>query len=634
MTETQAPFQIQLASAARVDLSSRKAVRNVLAKRQDWQNQAIDDVRAIGELAYGLTVPSSLIGRTTFFPAMLPDEIDAEPVRLDKNEVGEFIIKQFDRLGNQLSRTDLQFDLAFNILAVGEAYLVCFGERPAEARTDTPATPEHWEVRSITEVTRAGKTIKTWDQLRDQEVILDESKGDSFIRIWRPDPFQHDKAWSNVRAILTPSEELLWWDSAAQAAAKSRLALSGLVGFPDDLQVKPNTDEEKKMSGSELFVKRFIEACTTAIRNPNDAAASVPIAFTYPRNERNTSGVDKIEWERPQDELLEQRTDRSLQRMEQGINLPRGVISGLGEATHWGGGTIEESLFRDHVEPAVILICSALTRAFLLPILIEADIPDPEQYFIWYDASHLIVHRDRAANALRSVELGGISWRAARRELGYSETDKPTPEERAEILEWLQAVRGRAKEAPVENPTDAIETPESPTTPPQQNAPGKRTPEGERSGPMRGRGQDPVAAAVATLCDEQIRRALERAGNRLRNRAKKNPNYSAAINGLPPSQVAAVLGRQAVAILGADDLFDDAFTDLHSRILALLPVDFVSYDTIGPINSLTSSLRIICAESLFSPPSPGPIVPDSLIQEMISACTTESESLSISPVSA
>src|SRR5688572_28583128 len=107
MTDTSPQFQSFVASAVRVDLSSRKAVRSVLAKRQDWQNQAIDDVRVIGELAYGLTVPASLIGRTTFFPATLADEVDAEPIRVQKDEVGEFVISQFDRLGNQLSRTDL-----------------------------------------------------------------------------------------------------------------------------------------------------------------------------------------------------------------------------------------------------------------------------------------------------------------------------------------------------------------------------------------------------------------------------------------------------------------------------------------------------------------------------------------------
>lgn len=638
-------FKSIIASAINTDLTSRKAVKNVLAKRQDWQRQAIEDVRAIGELAYGITVPSSLISRTTLFAATLPNELDAEPQRIKEGEPNyKLITETIDRLGNQLARSDLQFDLAFNLLSVGECYLICFGERPGSEDGDIPATPEHWEIRSINEVSRKNKTVEVYDQLRDEKVILDHSKGDTFIRVWRPDPYNHDLAWSNVRAILTPAEELLWWDAAAQAAAKNRMTLAGLVGFPDDLEVRAAEGDDPRMTGSERFLTRWMETAMTAVRNPNDAAAAVPMAFSYPRNDSGKSGVDVISFDRPGDELLENRTEKSLIRMEQGINLPVGVISGLGQTTHWGGGQVEESVFRDHVEPTVILMCSALTRAFLLPILLEAGVKDADKYFIWYDASNLIIHRDRAANALRAIELGGIGWKAARRELGFSETDKPSPEEREEILEWLQGVRGRGpKEATVENPTEVTEVPDDPNAPPKENAPGKRSPQGkEQSGPMKGKGQDPVAASlrlvdelavaqIQLLCDEKCRRALERAGNRLRNRAKKNSAYTAAINRVSPMEVGATLGREAVTGLGMNDLFDDAFTDLNSRICSILPGDILALDTITPINELISELRVLCMEHLFKPPSPSErIVPIHLIEHTIADCTK----LSIDPVPA
>lgn len=633
------PRQFQ-AAAARVDLSSRKAVRTVLNYRRDWQKQAIEDINAVGELQYGLSVPAALASRVKIFGATEPEDVDASPERTDN----ALVSSTMDRLGSTVARSDLQYDMAFNLLGPGEMYLICIGERGD--------LPEYWCARGIYEVTEAQETIKVYDDRIQDHVILDQP-GDTFIRIWRPDPFDHKYATSHVRAILGVAEELLWWDAAAQAAAKNRLALAGLLGVPSNLEVRSQSQDEEQMSGSDRFINRFIETSMRAITTPNDAAAAVPILFTYPWNEKGVSGLEKIEFERPQDELLEARTDRSLKRIEQGINLPAGVISGVGNASHWGAGQIEMSVFRDHVEPLVLLMCSALTRAFLIPALKgEIKLADaardpaglfpksgdsPEKYFVWYDASNLIIHQDRAANGLRALELGAINYPALRRELGYSETDKPDDSERDEIIEWLQSVRGSNKQANVE--MDPNGTPKDPTKPPVKTGkPGEKAPRSDHVPVVRGKGQSPIAASLngstelvasqlQVMCDAHCRRALERAGSKLRSRAKKSPSYTAAINTVSPYRIASTLGPDVVNKLAPDDLFSDAFTELHSRFCALLPVEFLAIDTILPVQKLITELKLICSKSLYSPPGPGLMVPMVLLVDIL-------ESLSNQPLSA
>lgn len=615
------------AAAQRVDLGNRRAVKNILNYRQKWQEQAIDDTRAIGELQYGVSILAALASRIIIFAAHNPDQLDSRPVQLKgANDEEKFVMATVDRLGTSLARSDLQHDLAYNLLVTGEAYLICFGERGN--------IPERWEIRSIKEVDRSGDTVKTYDTLTEETIDLVPSR-DTFIRIWRPDPFEHKHAISHLRAVLGAAEELLWWDAAAQAIAKNRLALSGMIGVPQSFDVRATTEEEAKMSGSERFIAQFLRSVIQAIQNPTDASAAVPVLYSYADNEQKKSGLDVHEFDRPQDALLESRTDRAITRIENGINLPAGVISGLGHATHWGAGQIEESTFRDHVEPLVLLMVSALSRAFLFPILSDDQSPvkDPLNYFVWYDASALIIHQDKSANALRALELGGISWTALRRELGLPESDAPTDEERAKILEWLSSVRGGQKQGAVPNPTQVAPVPEDPSAPPAKTAPGKRASEKEHAGPMNGKGQAPVSASVTDihtvqlqmLCDERCRRALEIAGNRLRNRASKVPTYKAAVRNVPAMEVASTLGREAVIKLGINDLFDDAFLDLHSRIVQILPTDFMAFDTIRPINELVTELRTFCAEALFKPPTQRFLVPNSLIDDFF-------ENLSMPPM--
>lgn len=630
---SEAPTSSLIASAHRVDLSVDGAVKRVLNIRQKWQRQAIDDINAIGQLQYGVSIPAALSSRVNYFIATEADEVDSAPIRvLDKTGDAKVAIDTLARLGNTLTITDLIYNLAFNLLGPGECYLICIAARPSQSNAEgqliVPATPERWVVRSINDVEPFGSSLRTFDELTHLPVVLDQ-EGDTYIRIWNPDPFRSALATSHVRAVMSSAEELLWWQASASAAAKNRLVTAGMIGIPDNLDLPSDSATDSRLSGNQRFLNKVMDTMMASLKDPTGPAGAVPLLFSYPTNDQGKSGVEVIEYKREHDELLERRTERCLIDIEQGINLPVGVVSGLGSTTHWGGGMVEESVFRDHVEPLVILICSALTRAFLWPILALKGVPDPTKYFIWYDPSNLIVHRDKSANALRARELLIINETATRRELGYKETDKMERDEKDEFIEDLGAVRrGPSQQGIVGNPSETTSTPTDPNAPPSQNAPGDRTSEDTKTATTRGRGRKAIAASanghspliaqLQVLCDEKCRRALEVAGNRLRNRikGKRNSQWSSAISGIPSIQVAATLGREAVVTIGASDLFDGAFSDISSRLYVLTPDD-AELDIASSSQNLTAHLRAVCAEALFTPPDASLMVTAQAIEESL-----------------
>lgn len=326
------------AAATPVDLADSSIIQHVLRTRQKWQTQAFEAYDACGELKYGVNFLASLISRLTLFVA----EHDATDPEAEPTAVTDpAITEQFARLGTVVERSELQRELAIQLLVPGEGYLV--GIQPGKE----PWRPvsERWEMRSIDEVVESGDSVViVASPTDDQPIRLTREAGDTFIRIYRQHARYSDYADSHVRPILSTIEELLWVDSAFTAIAKNRLVTAGVFEVPQSMEAPATTPEESKMTGSQRLAKKLWEAALRAIQNPAAAEAAVPIFVTYPDNEARKSGMNHNEIKRPQDEALLARNDYLLRRIAQGLNLPVEIVFGLGQATHWGGGQVEECL--------------------------------------------------------------------------------------------------------------------------------------------------------------------------------------------------------------------------------------------------------------------------------------------------
>lgn len=599
------------ASGQNVNLNDATSINEVLKRRQRWQASALDAADACPEINYSVEWLSGICSRVTLYAAEMPEEKDAPPKRTDNSDA----IEVFEKLGTFDQRAELQRDIAQQLLITGEPYMI----------GQVEAGDEEWSVHSVEEVQPSGDTVRIIDAPFDDKYHDLDPRNSTWVRMWRRSPRYRSLATSHLKPLLETVEELLGWDAASRAAGRNRLTMAGLLGIPDNCEVPAEEDDPPDYTGSERFVARIFNAMITAIRNPASATAAVPIVFTYPANESGTSGVHYVDIERPQDDLLERRTERCLSRLARGMNVPPEVVEGLAQATHWGGGLVQDSAYREHGEPLVMLMVNALTVAYFRKRLVKRGVANPNKYLIWFDNSNLVSKPDMGQAADRGAELLMIGPAAWRRERGFNETDAPTPEEEKRMIEILTITRGKTpmQQEPV-NPTKPDE-PEDDTTVPKENRPGDRTPREQRAVTTRTKGQpllssangrlsvspaDALAIRLQTFGDMAIRRAIERAGAKLRSLANKNPTYKSTIKNTTNETVALTLGRETVTKLDRlDRLFDGSFDHVPAFFIDMAVKTWVElHDEAPPRDSIrkaaqqfTADLRNRAASLLFEP---------------------------------
>lgn len=576
------PFRRQvqtlIASGEEVNLSSDSAVKAVLKRREDWQRQSVDGFDACGLIQNGVGQLADLMSGLVVFAAKQPTDKDAKPTRDDDKVCNETV----ERLGTIDEIGQFLYDLAQLMFLIGESQVL--GIQPGP---DRPNDEEMWAVYSHLELEQAvfinsdGKaitTVKIPDFHEGKPLTLNPELGDTWIRLWRSHPIRKSKANSHMRALLGPVDELLWWTHAAEGVAKNRLNMSGLIGVPSNLELPEEAGEPANISGGQRFIRRLLKTFVKTIQNPGLSSSSVPSMFTYPWNESGKSGVEIIEMQRPQDELLIARTEYCEKAIAQGFPLPVESFFGVGNASQFGSREISESKFRENVEPFARFLLASLTQAWYRPILKAEGVKDYNKRMLWYDASNLIVHPDMPQAADKGYEYGLVSGSAWRRIRGVPERDAPSEEEQQKTLDWIRALRGKEQgDGPDQPADDTDNNPDEPTEP----APHQRHAPVEKNGaPVRGKGQPVLASTspngsslgrrlaeidadllsrVQVMADSAMRQEQIRAGNKLKNRASKNTRLKAVIKGVGSADIAATLGRETVITLNMSDLFSDSF---------------------------------------------------------------------------
>jgi hypothetical protein len=92
---------------------------------------------------------------------------------------------------------------------------------------------------------------------------------------------------------------------------------------------------------------------------------------------------------------------------------------------------IDESLYKAHIEPLMLLIADALTVVYLRPFLIANGFEESQvnRIVVWYDPSAIATRNDRAADADAGYDRMAVSANTWRRAHGFSDQDAPTPTE-------------------------------------------------------------------------------------------------------------------------------------------------------------------------------------------------------------
>ena len=448
------------AAAAQINLQDKGEAELLKARRNSastsWQSEAWEYYDAIGEVKYAFNLVASVVSRIRLYAAAIanPNEAPSPIENVEKVDprLAAAAQRALDRLSSAFGgQAGLLKDAALNLQVTGECYLVQIPERIGSG------LPESWDVRSVDELQVDQKGNYIINPRRDVggggSMMTNMTAGSkdliklpttAFVgRIWRAHPRYTQEADSSLRGLLDLCAELLLLNRTFRATARSRLN-AGALYLPDGLSVAASPDPDypydedgnyneqyNPEEAADDFEDQLIDAMTTPIKDEDSASAVVPLIIRGPAELGDK--IKQFKFERSFDPALAQRADRVLERIMQGLDVPKDVVTGLANVKYSNALQIDEALYKAHIEPLMLLIVDAFTVMYLRPYLI-ANGYSPEEVknvCIWYDPSLVATRNDRAADADSGFEKMAVSYDTWRRAHGFSEADAPTPTELA-----------------------------------------------------------------------------------------------------------------------------------------------------------------------------------------------------------
>ena len=443
------------AAAVQLQINDKGEVEKFKQRRaggsSDWQSEAWEYYDAIGEIKYAFNLVASVVSRVRLYAAVVDNPAETPIAARSSDVIDPRLAAAAERA---LARLDSAYggqagllkDAALNLSVTGECYLVQFPERKGSG------LKESWDIRSTDELQLDSKNSYVIIPRRDIIGTSSSRSGANGVklpntafvaRIWRAHPRYSEEADSSLRGLLDLCSELLLLNRTFRATARSRLN-AGALYLPDGLSVAaspdpdyPYDDENDLNPGmtaeeaADEFEDQLMDAMTTPIRDEDSASAVVPLIIRGPAELGDK--IKQFKFERSFDPALAERSDKVLDRILMGLDVPKDIVTGLANVKYTNAQTIDDNLYKAHIEPLMLLIADALTVAYLRPALLAAGFleEDVARVCIWYDPSAIATRNDRAADADMGFDKMAVSYETWRRAHGFSASDAPDANELA-----------------------------------------------------------------------------------------------------------------------------------------------------------------------------------------------------------
>jgi hypothetical protein len=286
--------------------------------------------------------------------------------------------------------------------------------------------------------------------------------GSLTVRLWKEHPRFSEWADAGTRSCMELLEKIIILNRAEKAVAKSRLAGSGILALPQEL-VPPAWQNQgsvdNPMESNPLYIA-LADSMMSPLTDEGSPSSVVPFLLFGPgeiiKNMKYEPLARQFDTEAAQLSIT-----NAIQQIANTLELPKEILLGAGEATHWTVWAIREDVFQAHIQPLIELICEALTRTYLAQALSRltpeqlkaAGVSDPDDVMVWYDASQLVIRPDKGDKAIAAHDRFLISDEALRRETGFGDEDKPSDEEYAKrvgvkLADAQMALTGKPTPAP------------------------------------------------------------------------------------------------------------------------------------------------------------------------------------------
>lgn len=439
-----------VASAERIDVRTavqRRAKGAYTAK----QTEAWTGYERVGEIHYGFNLVSNVFSRVRVFPAALLDNEDAPMGAGDAAEKGKLnsdLARDAEEVMREITGpvfSGMVRAFSLNINVPGECYLIRLVEQDDKGNKTT-----QWKIVSTDELDfdANGAVLRP---IQGETTNAKRLPANTYIaRIWRPHPRFSGEPDSSVFGVADAVEELLILSRLVRSATRTRLN-NGLLFLPDGLLTPrlqmamqgldengdPLPEEELEAMANDpgnQLVADILQAIVTAVSDEGDASAVAPIMVTGDGGLADQ--IKHITFERGNDEWLVNRTERALERILQGIDVPKEIVTGLANVKYSNALIIDENLYKANIEPLALVLVDALTEVFLRPMLrakgySEADL---NRIVVWYDPSEIVTRPNQAVDANDGYDRMLVGPSAWRREHGFGDDDAPSEAEMGMML--------------------------------------------------------------------------------------------------------------------------------------------------------------------------------------------------------
>lgn len=239
-----------------------------------------------------------------------------------------------------------------------------------------------------------------------------------WFRIYRPDPSDRFAAWSTHKAMLDVLESMYVHQLADTAVAQSRLAGAGILFIPNDefLDIPVEDGGEPEPGTQAHFEKRLRDAMTDSVRDRKAQDAIVPLIMFGAAE--LSDGIRHVLMERKDDaDAFASRMKAMAARYGDGIDLPKEVVTSMGEANHWGAWKVDQNTWQYYLQPLAQVVIDALTTNFIRPI--AEGLGSTAKITAKADATRVIVKPDRTDAAIRLHALKALKAAAALEAAGF-----------------------------------------------------------------------------------------------------------------------------------------------------------------------------------------------------------------------
>lgn len=515
-SQTMAIPESMVASAVSLSTMPSMAAR-LKHKAEAWQGDAWDFLDGVGEYSYSCNWVGNLLSKA----------------RLTVLENGEETtnVKAVEALTTLFGGADGHAEM-FRMLGVhftvaGEAYIFL--------HEDTSTGLDKWVVAPSIDVrdeSYSNNGPRKWSLANSDTEFFDPL----VLRLWRPHPRYVFKAHSPSRAVLPVLQEIFGLTQHVDAQINSRLAGAGLLILPSEMSFAGTQSTTGNGATSEpqnlnTFMATLTRTFSAAIGDRANPAATVPFMLQVAGDY-----VDKVRhltfWSELDAKAIDLRTE-AIRRLALGMDMPPEILTGTGDLNHWSSWQVEEAAIKAHSGPLLTVIVRALTVGYLHLHLTTGDDPmtveQAEAFSFGVDDSEMRLRPNRSREALELYDRGALSMTALLRENGFDSTvDAPSEDDlKAYLLKTI--AKGSSTPAMVEAANLALgvvlDIPREAIAIKGDTQEGRPTPSLEKH-PVREPPKEvnPLAAAASVM----VYRALERAGNRLRNKMGRKLTASGA----------------------------------------------------------------------------------------------------------